>query len=72
MKIILGLSVADSLFSGYFSYNELFLGSYAVNFPIKCGSCEFVTLPACAYGFVMYVAVFVFLVCGLRKKKMII
>lgn len=64
LKAILALSVAGMLFSGYLSYNELFAGSCAI------GGCSNVgSIPACVYGFVMYLIVFVLSLLGLMEKK---
>ena len=58
LKIILGLSVAGMLFSGYLSYTELFLN--------KClmGCTAVGKVPACVYGFIMYLVVFVIALLG--------
>ena len=58
LKIILGLSVAGMLFSGYLSYTELFLN--------KClmGCTSVGKVPACVYGFIMYLVVFVIALLG--------
>ena len=64
LKVILGISVAGILFSGYLSYSELIAS--------KCvlGGCSYVLgAPACVYGFVMYTIVFVVALLGLRSKK---
>ena len=68
LKIILWISVAGMLFSGYLSYGELFAKScYAT--ALGMGACTNVLqIPACVYGFVMYLIVFVIAMLGLRKK----
>jgi len=64
LKIIYWLSLLGILFSGYLSYSELFKGVCVL------GSCPFVfSLPACVYGFVMFVVVFVISFIGIRAKK---
>ncbi|NYZ75247.1 hypothetical protein H0O03_03225 [Candidatus Micrarchaeota archaeon] len=64
LKAILALSIAGMLFSGYLSYSELFAGACAV------GGCSNVgSVPACVYGFVMYLVVFVLSLLGLMEKK---
>lgn len=69
LKTILWISVAGMLFSGYLSYTELFAGFCGAN-QLGMGSCTNVfTIPACVYGFVMYVIVFVIAVMGIKSKK---
>ncbi|MBU0470664.1 MAG: hypothetical protein KKA62_00610 [Nanoarchaeota archaeon] len=64
LKIILGISVAGLLFSGYLSYGEL------IKKACPLGSCSYLLgLPVCIYGFVMYLAVFIFSLAGLKSKK---
>jgi uncharacterized membrane protein len=69
LKIILGISVAGMLFSGYLSYTELFAG-YCGAAKLGMGSCTNVfQIPACVYGFVMYLVVFLISLLGLKTKK---
>ena len=64
LKVILAISIGGLLFSGYLSYSELFRQTCLL------GSCSLVaTIPACVYGFVMYLVVFIISVLGLRDKK---
>lgn len=64
LKIILIISIAGVLFSGYLSYSELFAKVCA------SGACTSVAkIPACVYGFVMYLIVLVISVLGLRNKR---
>jgi uncharacterized membrane protein len=64
LKVILGISIAGILFSGYLSYGEL----TAKVCPL--GGCSYVLgLPTCVYGLVMYLAVFIISVMGLKSKK---
>ncbi|MFH1276745.1 MAG: hypothetical protein ABIH82_06560 [Candidatus Woesearchaeota archaeon] len=64
LKIIFGISIVGLLFSGYLSYSELFKKTCPL------GGCSFMLgLPVCVYGFVMYLAVFIISVLGLRSKK---
>ncbi len=69
LKIILWISIAGMLFSGYLSYGELFAKScYATQ--LGMGSCTNVAgIPACIYGFVMYLVVFVISILGLKGKN---
>ena len=63
-KIIYWLSLLGILFSGYLSYSEL------VNKVCALGSCPIVAgIPACVYGFVMFVIIFVLSVVGFKAKK---
>jgi len=65
LKIVLALAVAGMLFSGYLSYGEL-----ARQVCPLSGACTSVGgVPACVYGFIMYLAVFVIAILGLRSKK---
>jgi uncharacterized membrane protein len=64
LKAILVISIAGILFSGYLSYMEIFAGKCALG-----GTCSSVaSIPACVYGFVMYLVVFVISLLGLKKK----
>jgi len=63
LTIILILSIAGMLFSGYLSYSELFAKVCAL------GSCTSVSgIPACVYGFFMYLIVFVISILGMRAR----
>ncbi len=63
LKIILGISIVGILFSGYLSYGELFRGVCPL------GGCSSVLgFPACVYGLMMYLVIFVFTIFGLRSK----
>ena len=65
LMIVLALSVAGMLFSGYLSYGELTSGTCALG-----GGCTSVmSIPACVYGFVMYAIVFVVALLGLKSKN---
>ena len=58
LRIILGISVAGLIFSGYLSYMELFAGG-CQNALVQCGSnFSLFSLPACVYGFFMYLIIF--------------
>jgi len=64
LKIILGISIAGILFSGYLSYGEL-LGQTC-----PTGGCSTLGgVPVCVYGFVMYALVFVISLLGIKAKK---
>jgi hypothetical protein len=68
LKCILILSIAGLLFSGYLSYTELF-----TSFPAFCSSqtCsqQIASIPVCVYGFLMYLAIFIISLIGLKSKK---
>lgn len=69
LKTILWISIAGMLFSGYLSYGELIANAcYATQ--IGMGACTSVAgIPACVYGFVMYLIVFIISILGLKGKK---
>ena len=66
LKAIAVLAAAGLLFSGYLSYNELFAGAAACGAP---GGGLIFGLPACVYGFFMYLVVFIIAVVSLQGKK---
>ena len=69
LKTILIISILGMLFSGYLSYGELIAKS-CYSSQLGMGSCTVVAgIPACVYGFVMYLVVFVISVIGLRSRK---
>jgi uncharacterized protein with PQ loop repeat len=68
LKTILVISIAGFLFSGYLSYYEIWGGGCKLSF-LQCGSFRLATLPACVYGFIMYMAVFIISLLGLTKKS---
>jgi len=63
LKSILIISIAGMLFSGYLSYTELFAGV------CQLGCSKVGSVPACVYGFIMYLVVFAISLLGLRGKK---
>lgn len=64
LKIILGLTVAGLLFSGYLSAVKLFTTVCAFN-----ESCPyFLGYPACWYGFAMYLTMFIATLLGVIGK----
>ncbi|MDD5415946.1 MAG: hypothetical protein PHE48_02995 [Candidatus Daviesbacteria bacterium] len=70
LKVILIISLIGILFSGFLSYQELFVGSCNFLF-VSCGvnSKPIAGLPACVYGLVMYLVVFIVSLLGLHSKK---
>ncbi len=65
LKVVLGISIVGMLFSGYLSYGEL----VEKVCPLGGGCSPLFGLPTCLYGFVMYLAVFITTVIGLRAKN---
>ena len=56
-------------FSGYLSYNELFPQICKAT-ELGLGSCtDVLTIPACVYGFGMYLIVFFLSLKGLKNEK---
>ncbi len=69
LKVIFIISIAGLLFSGYLSYTELFAG-FCGAAKLGMGDCTNVfQIPACVYGFVMYLSVFVISLMGLKSNK---
>jgi uncharacterized membrane protein len=69
LKAILIISLAGMLFSGYLSYTELFAG-FCGSEKLGMGSCTNVfQIPACVYGLIMYLIIFIISLIGLIKKK---
>lgn len=67
--IIFGIAIAGLLFSGYLSYTELF-AHFCGAAKLGLGTCTNVfQIPACVYGFVMYLIVLVISIMGLRNKN---
>ena len=64
LQIILAISIAGMLFSGYLSYNELFKQSCPLG-----GCSNLLGLPVCVYGFIMYLAVFIISLLGLKSEE---
>ncbi len=69
LKAILIISIAGLLFSGYLSYTELIAGFCGAS-KLGMGQCTNVfQIPACVYGFVMYLAVLIISILGLKGKR---
>lgn len=71
LKVILVISIAGILFSGYLSYYELFSVNGCSDAIISCGTknVTIANLPACVYGFVMYLIVFILSLTSLLKNR---
>ncbi|OGK15147.1 hypothetical protein A2774_05685 [Candidatus Roizmanbacteria bacterium RIFCSPHIGHO2_01_FULL_39_12c] len=68
LKAIFFISLGGLLFSGYLSYMELWGGGCQNSF-VECGSTfSLFSLPACVYGFFMYLTVFTLSALGLRGR----
>lgn len=63
-KSMVGLTFAGVLFSGYLSAVKLFSGTCAFNE----GCPYFLGYPACLYGFIMFLIMFITSIVGLRKS----
>jgi uncharacterized membrane protein len=64
LKIIAWISLAGLFFSGYLSYSEIF------NKICALGTCSSVSgIPACVYGFFMYLILLIVSVIGLNSSK---
>ena len=64
LKTILCISIAGLLFSGYLSYSELIQNVCAL------GECSYLLgFPICVYGFLMYLAIFIITILGIKSKN---
>jgi uncharacterized membrane protein len=68
LKLILVIAILGMAFSGYLSYTELFAG-FCGAAKLGMGNCTNVfQIPACVYGFVMYLIVLIIAILGLKEK----
>ncbi len=60
LTIVFIISIAGLLFSGYLSYYELFVPTGCSEAIVSCGTknVTIANLPACVYGFFMYLVIF--------------
>ncbi len=65
LKAIFIISIAGILFSGYLSYIEVFRGTC----PLGSSCTSIASIPACVYGFFMYLIILVISLIGLRGKN---
>ncbi len=63
LKIILLISIAGIMFSGYLSYYELAKKTCPVG-----GCSSLLGIPTCVYGLTMYAIIFVATIIGLKAK----
>lgn len=65
MHIVFWIAMAGLLFSGYLSVSEVFFDKCAL------GTCSTVfSIPACVYGFFMYLAIVIFTGQGLKHASL--
>lgn len=71
LKILLVVAITGLLFSGYLSYYELFVPGGCAEAIISCGvkKVTIANLPACVYGFFMYLIIFILSLLGLKSKN---
>ena len=71
LQVILVLAIAGVLFSGYLSYYELFSPNGCTDAIVSCGDKGFTIadLPACVYGFVMYLAILLLTSWSIIKNR---
>lgn len=74
LKVIFVIAIAGILFSGYLSYQELFVEqpTEVINPLLGCTKVEagnILSLPACVYGLVMYIVVAVVSGLGAFRGK---
>lgn len=65
------MSIAGILFSGYLSYQELFTEDGCQDTIVQCGDSGFTIadLPACVYGFAMYLVIFLISATSLFLRR---
>ncbi|MCX6800584.1 MAG: hypothetical protein NTZ73_00120 [Candidatus Diapherotrites archaeon] len=68
LKIILVISIAGILFSGFLSFRELSTGQGSCSNVIGV-TCGIADIPPCVYGLAMYSIIFVLSLLGLKSKK---
>jgi uncharacterized membrane protein len=71
VKVVFIISIAGVLFSGYLSYLELFSATSCSASPISCGDSgiTIADLPACVYGFFMYLLILIITSITLVKNR---
>lgn len=71
MIVVFIIAIAGVLFSGYLSYYELFVPGGCSAAIVSCGTknVTIASLPACVYGLVMYLTLFVVSGVALYKNR---
>ena len=70
LLIVLVISIIGVLFSGFLSYQELFVGMCRLNWVTCKGTISLGgSLPACVYGLIMYFLLVVVSLLGLLARK---
>ena len=68
LKTLFWISLLGVLFSGYLSYTEIFQQVCALGALGTCSTTVF-TIPSCVYGLVMYIALLIISIIGLKSKN---
>lgn len=68
LQVITGIALFGLCFSGYLSYQELFVTQANASCPTIGAPGTVLGQPACVYGFFMYLAVLVIAALGLRGR----
>jgi uncharacterized membrane protein len=68
LRLIFGLSLFGTIFSGALAYKELF-GQSAMSCPAPGAPGTVFGYPACVYGFIMFAALTVLAAIGLRGAR---
>jgi uncharacterized membrane protein len=69
IKIIFVISILGLAFSGFLTYQELFVSTSGASCPTPGAPGTVFGYPACVYGFVMYLIIFIISGLGLLHKK---
>jgi len=69
LKLILVISVAGILFSGFLSYKEFTTGTSSCSIAAAGTICSIFGIPVCVYGLIMYILIFLISLLGLKSKK---
>ena len=64
LKVILVISIAGILFSGFLSYRELTTGASSCSAAAAGTVCALLGIPVCVYGLIMYILVFLLSLAG--------
>jgi len=69
LKSIFAISIAGLIFSGVLTYQELFTTTVGTSCPTPGAPGTVFGYPACVYGFIMYLIIFIISGAGLLPKK---